>query len=543
MLTKAIAALRSILRRLSDWALAVPVRIKIVGIMTIPVVVLGLVLSYWIRTGLSDWLSYLLSDVRVQAAMEAGTRSVVFVTVLAAAFSIALTYLLMYILTHPLLELRSTALQVAKGDLESRSRVFAKDEIGEVAQSMNTMIDHLLATQEDLKRSNRRLEAMNQVAMAASQELEIHDILYRILAGILDTLDLQSGWIYLYDPERDAFHLASWHDIPTEMEQQLLLSKSGSRCACMHALIQDELGVLPCVQECNRIKGLVSGTTPLQHLTLPIEAQDLSLGVLNLLCKPDQIPSEHDLALLHDLGSQISEIVANAWLQLKLGEKESSRQALLAALVKAQEDERTRLAHELHDGAGQTLTSLLLQMKSLEKRANAPEQVKTIQHLCDLVSQTIEDIRALSYQLRPIVLEEFGLATAMTMLVEDTVQDAGLQVSYQYNLGEAQLPFEIETILYRVSQESLTNVIRHAQAEHVSVIVSLQDGKLLLQVEDDGIGFDPQDPTLQDGRQRLGLLGMQERVDGLGGTLALYTSPGEGTSLRITLPLPMELGK
>ena len=113
MLAKAFSSLRRFLARLSNLALAVPVRVKIVGIMTIPVVVLGLVLTYWIRTGLSDWLSYLLSDVRVQAAMQAGTRSVIFVTFLAAAFSITLTYLLMYILTRPLLDLRSTALQVA----------------------------------------------------------------------------------------------------------------------------------------------------------------------------------------------------------------------------------------------------------------------------------------------------------------------------------------------------------------------------------------------------------------------------------------------
>ena len=99
---------------------------------------------------------------------------------------------------------------------------------------------------------------------------------------------------------------------------------------------------------------------------------------------------------------------------------------------------------------------------------------------------------------------------------------------------------EIETILYRISQESLTNVIRHAQAKQVSINLTHQDGTLSLRIEDDGIGFDPDDPDLQDGRQRLGLLGMQERVDGLGGTLALYSAPGQGTTLHITLPVPEE---
>ena len=123
--------------RIIDIIFAVPVRVKIIGIMVLPLLILGSALNYWIQTGLSDWLSYLITDERVQIAMEAGGRSVLLVTALAAVFSVLLTFLLMLSLTQPLLELRQVAQRVADGDLAFRARVRARDEIGEVADSVN----------------------------------------------------------------------------------------------------------------------------------------------------------------------------------------------------------------------------------------------------------------------------------------------------------------------------------------------------------------------------------------------------------------------
>lgn len=159
--------------RLSDAIFAVPVRIKITGIMVLPILILGFALNYWVRTGLSDWLSYLISDDRVYIAMQAGSRSVIFVTALAAIASVLLTALLMLSLTKPLLELRQAAQRVAEGDVESRARVWVPDEIGEVASAVNSMIDRMVSSQQQLQRSNRRLQAINRVAMAASRALDL----------------------------------------------------------------------------------------------------------------------------------------------------------------------------------------------------------------------------------------------------------------------------------------------------------------------------------------------------------------------------------
>lgn len=141
---------KKLFNKLYELIFSVPVRIKIAGIIMLPVLILGFTLNYWITTGFSDWLSYILTDQRVQAAMQAGSRSVVLVTILAALASTFFAFILTYLLTRPLLDLHETAQQVSSGKLESRAKVWAKDEIGEVARSVNAMIDELVTSQEEL---------------------------------------------------------------------------------------------------------------------------------------------------------------------------------------------------------------------------------------------------------------------------------------------------------------------------------------------------------------------------------------------------------
>jgi len=393
--------------------------------------------------------------------------------------------MLMYVLTHPILELRKTARAVENGNLKSRARVWANDEIGDVAQSVNAMIDHLVSNNEDLARTNRRLEALNRVAMAANLELEIHDVLYLVLKNTLEGLSLRIGWVYLLDPERDQYHLASWHEIPGDLQETLFHNPPDPLCSCQRDLLDGILGEDAIIRPCGRLENSGQSQNYAKHVTLKLEAREHKLGIVNLLCDDVCEPTEDDLELLTLLGVQISEIVANAWLLLKLSEKEVARQALLKALVKAQEDERSLLARELHDGAGQNLTSLLVRLKTLEKQIPENNQ-GMINDLCDSVSETIEYIRRLSYQLRPIVLEEFGLEIALQTLIEDMAENSGLETEYRCNLKDQQLSYEAETTLYRIAQESITNVVRHAQAKHLKVELLLMPTAVSLEIDDDG---------------------------------------------------------
>jgi signal transduction histidine kinase len=517
--------------------LAVPVGVKVIGIGLLPILILGLTLNYWITSGLSDWLSYILSDARVQAAMEAGRRSVTLVTILSAFISIFFSLVLSYILSHPIFALKEMAQQVANGDLSARAQVWANDEIGELAVAINTMTDRLVKTQEDLARKNRSLNAINQVALAGDRQEEIHAVLYAILQNIVKVMHLKIGWIYLRDPEREIFHLASWYGVEDDAIPHFMNMLQNSPCSCQQKLIQSTPNLNAEIFECDRLLAFDYLANSNSHITIPLSAREQNLGVINLLCEKDVTITEEDMELLTSIGSQVSEIVANAWLHLKLVEKEAARQVLLKSLVEAQEEERRRLARELHDGAGQTLTSLLVRLKTVEKKAELPQVQKDLQVMQNLVSDTIEQIRTLAHQLRPAALEEFGLPLALESLVQDMSNREGLTATCKCSLKRKEIPDEIEAVLYRIAQEGLTNIVRHSHAEHLNLIVERKQQGVLMSIEDDGVGFNPTSLGVEDGKRHLGLISMRERAEILGGTLDVYTAPGKGTMIQVSIPV------
>jgi len=529
--------------KISDLISSVPVRLKIAGIMVLPVLILGFALNYWIRTGLSDWLSYLLTDERVRIAMQNGSRSVVIVTIMAAIISVMLTFFLMLILTRPLLHLRQVALNVADGDFSLRAKIWAQDEIGEVAQAVNHMIDRLVVGQQKLQRTNRRLEAVNKVVLAASRELDLREVLNAALLATLDVVRLDIGWVLLCDqadPETHPLQLvsqigldANWKDI-LEVEQSDL-------CSCRNNLLSGQLGQKASVRSCPCFHKLEATPDKVEHITIPLGIREQRFGVINLVCPQNRSLSEDDLDILTTIGVHLSEIAANAQLHASLVEKEAVRQALLEALVRAQEDERARLARELHDGTGQTLTSLLVRLKVLEKQQKDAKLRENVSDLCEATSGIIEQVRGVSYRLRPSALEEFGLDMALRSLVQDMTEPVGILADCNLSIGENRLSFEIESILYRIAQECLTNVLRHAQATHVTVELLPLPYAICLRVEDNVVGFDPNELSNGKKRPRLGLIGMQERAEMLGGSLVVQSAPGAGTSVQVRIPLEMEI--
>jgi len=210
---------------------------------------------------------------------------------------------------------------------------------------------------------------------------------------------------------------------------------------------------------------------------------------------------------------------------------------LLESLVEAQEEERGRLARELHDGAGQMLTALLVRIKTLEKDCPTIPMQNGLQSLLALVSETIEQVRDLSYRLRPAALDEFGLPVALGILMDEMTENSSITAHYLTDLNDDTLPSGIEVTLYRIAQEALTNVIRHAQASTVQVALSQENQVILLNIKDDGCGFDPRLATAVSEQRHLGLISMRERAAIAGGSLTLDTEPGAGTSLLIRLPL------
>ena len=202
----------------------------------------------------------------------------------------------------------------------------------------------------------------------------------------------------------------------------------------------------------------------------------------------------------------------------------------LRRVVEAQELERRRLARELHDQTGQELTSVLLGLKAVEEATNDAERYEALRSVREQVVETLHDVRRLAVELRPKALDDFGLVPALERLRDTFVEQTGMRVDLESQIRE-RLPTDVETALYRIVQEALTNIVKHAQARAVSIVLDQSPRAVTAVIEDDGRGFTP-----DHGREGLGLLGMGERLALLGGRLKIESSPGAGTTIVAEVP-------
>jgi signal transduction histidine kinase len=217
-------------------------------------------------------------------------------------------------------------------------------------------------------------------------------------------------------------------------------------------------------------------------------------------------------------------------------ERESLRRQLMEKVIATQEDERRRIARELHDSTSQNITSLIVGLRMMEAQCARCTSPTKAADLREIASHTLEEVHDLSMRLRPRVLDDLGLAAALERLAHEWQARYQIPVDVVIQLDE-RLPGEIETALYRIVQEALTNIARHAQAKSVSILVEKHGSSVRAIVEDDGVGFDP---SAQRGERHLGLLGMRERAELLGGTLTIESAPQSGTSVFIEIPLAAE---
>jgi two-component system, NarL family, sensor histidine kinase DevS len=205
----------------------------------------------------------------------------------------------------------------------------------------------------------------------------------------------------------------------------------------------------------------------------------------------------------------------------------------LRRVVSGQELERRRLARELHDETGQALTSILLGLRAVEEASSPDEMSAAASHLRELVVGTLQDVRRLAVQLRPKALDDFGLVPAVDHLVQTFSEATAIRVDLEAQLGEERLPAEVETTLYRIVQEALTNIVKHAEASMVSILLVRSGVSATVVVEDDGQGFDP--AKLRE--EGMGIIGMRERVELHEGRLRVESTPGMGTTLVAEVPL------
>ncbi len=376
---------------------------------------------------------------------------------------------------------------------------------------------------EAATRWSQQLESVNQVGNALAGELDLP----RLLALVAEQLRaLVSARIVAIALLRDGALRIEAADGPHAddfkgVEFSLSASKPGrvferKRSERVDSLIDD-----PEVdQAIARRFGLRSA------IYVPLVAGDRAIGVILAGDK------EARGGRFTDDDLRVAEILAaRAAVAADLSER-VSRDAV-RRIVQAQELERRRLARELHDETGQALTSILLGLKSLDEAESGEALREATQELRDRVVTTLQDVRRLAVELRPKVLDDFGLVSALERLAETFEGETGIRVELEDATKGDRFPGDVETALFRIVQEALTNVVKHAQASRVSVLLTRRPGAVAVVVDDDGRGYDPE----QQPSEGIGLIGMRERVELLGGRLSLESSPGSGATVAAEVPL------
>ena len=260
-------------------------------------------------------------------------------------------------------------------------------------------------------------------------------------------------------------------------------------------------------------------------LWAPLLIRDDPIGVIMALDRrqPDPRFSDADLRLAQ-------RFAARAAVAVDLSHRVA--RATVNRIVAGQEQERRRLSRELHDETGQALTSILLGLKSIEETQGTERFATALAELRELVTVTLQDVRRLAVELRPKALDDFGLVPALERLTTGFAEQTGIETHLESRLAEGRLPSETETVLYRVVQEALTNIVKHAQAEHVSLVLQSKPGKVNAVIEDDGRGFS----TDEESDNGLGLVGMRERVALIGGRVEIESSSA-GTTIVVEVPV------
>lgn len=265
------------------------------------------------------------------------------------------------------------------------------------------------------------------------------------------------------------------------------------------------------------------------------------IGVLAETLDRMRVQLRESLAALKRWGEELEAQVRNRTAELERLHEERGR--ILGRVLDIQEEERQRIARELHDEVGQTIAALVIKLRMLERtvRSNGdPELVNSlIKGLQTEALAALESVRRVSAGLRPSVLDELGLIAAVEQCLRDFRQRFGIEVELEARLppGHERLPGAAAMAIYRILQEALSNVARHAGASRVAVRVGLEDGMLVLTVADNGRGFDVAGVLSGPVEGKLGLLGMQERAAVLGGRFSIHSVPGLGTTVRVALPL------
>lgn len=399
---------------------------------------------------------------------------------------------------------------------------------------------------DSLLRTNRDLAILYAIAGDLNRKVDVHEALQEVLAQVTKLLGLQTGWVWLLD-EKDTPYLAAAQSLPPYLADHP--KRMTGSCLCLDTFLEGDLEGAANIDvlRCSRLKNAERDNDPSSlglrfHASVPIYAGDTPIGVLNVASEGWRELEEQELQLLHIIGDQIGLAIQRARL---------SAEHTLAATRLATIEERNRLAREIHDTLAQGLAAITLQLETADVLATTrPERAQeAIRRAMALARENLEEARRSVIDLRAALLQNRTLPEALSALVRETAQE-GIEITFHYTPANdfPALSPRLEAGMYRIAQEALANVYKHAQAKHISLSLIIDENDLCLCVQDDGRGFLLDEVTgaarpSESHTTHFGLTGMSERVKLLGGTLCIQSEPGAGTDIAACVPLEEGWGK
>jgi signal transduction histidine kinase len=422
--------------------------------------------------------------------------------------------------------------------LLSGNAVWGKDDeiIGYqgIAKDITARMDAI----HNFRQRHRELWVLNSVAFAMNKTHDLDTVLEIALIKALEVLGLKTGAIFLIDHDSAAFVMKSRQGLPVNAEAKSARIELHDQ-SLMTSLLREDLVLTPEPIFPPFKATLKFATESYVGLTcFLITAKEKASGFLALDVPPDKdITRGQDFHLLGSLGNFLGGAIENASLLQTVARHREELKGLTARLFHSQEQERRRIARELHDEAGQALTGINFTLETIDRELSS-EQVNIKEHILGIkqqINRTYHDMRRLSYRLHPAILSDLGLEPALDTYLSDIARHSDLKVDFKMVGFEDRVDPEIEGVLYRISQEALTNTVKHAGAGKFKLSIIKSFPRIIFLAEDDGIGFEPGEFSAQ--KQALGLLSMRERAAMLGGNFSLRTSKGNGTRIRIEIPV------
>ena len=388
------------------------------------------------------------------------------------------------------------------------------------------------------QQARKTAEILRGASLALTQSLELNKVLDTLLDYVGQIVPYDSAAVMLLEGEsRLVVRVGHGYGSQVDSEQIRGMTFDAQANPIASLLVKEQKSIL--IADTRGQPGWEShsGAEHIRNwLGVPLTVEGKVIGVCGLDKSEPGFFTRAHLQFVEALVGQAAVAVQNAWLfeQVRAGRERLA--SLSHRLVQAQDNERGYIARELHDEAGQSLTTLLVGLRLLKEDVNEPEAILAgVDELSHIADSVLENLHRLAVDLRPASLDHLGLVVALRQHVSALRRKHDLSIDFEaVGFDDKRLPSVVETNLYRIVQEALTNVARHAKATRVGVFLEQHSDKVVVVVIDNGIGFDPVAVSAQDGR--LGLVGIRERAEMLSGTLTVESAAGAGTVVSVEVP-------